>query len=277
MTAIPLPRQLIPVRLVHLETPDSYLRRLCRANSIDYTWLHSVIRIRRLNSGRDVRDFGAAINELGGPSPDRFEAAHTYASVGHLNLRGPWAKQSAQRIGCLSCTPGESTLTYPHIRFAFCRRHGQWLGNHQRQHILDAELWKAERMLRHLVASGLVDRDLYETAWELTRDNAYFLGEDTWPVRLRDASDQSDFRRGTDDRIALFPCTVRVIRIVTHPAFIQRITTGRRDDSTRRRYLSRAFEWAGPQRWILVEGIDQFINRRWAETGSCPETLIRWQ
>lgn len=163
MTPAALPRQLIPVRLVHLETPDSYLRRLCQANSINYTWLHNVICSRRRKGGQDARDFGAAINELGGPSPDRFEAAHTYASVGHINLRGVWAKQSAQRIGCLSCTVGESTPTYPHIRFAFCRRHGQWLGNLQRQHVLDAELWKAERLLRHLVASGLVDRDLYET------------------------------------------------------------------------------------------------------------------
>lgn len=58
-----------------------------------------------------------------------------------------------------------------------------------------------------------------------------------------------------------------MIRIVTHPAFFQRVTAGRRNDSTRRNHLSQAFDWAGPQRWILVEGINQFINRRWTDTG----------
>ena len=277
MTFASLPRQLIPVRPVHLETPDSYLRRLCLANSIDYPWMHSVIRTRRIKDSRDVRDLGVAIHELGGPSPDRFEAAHAYACLGHINLRGPWAKQAASQTGCLSCTPPDRTSTYPHIRFAFCRRHRQWLGGVQRQGVLDAELWKAERMLRQLVSSGRVDRELYETTWELIRDNAYLIGERTWPKRLQRALNQANFTRGTDDRIALYPQTVRVIRTVSHPTFVQQIIDSRRNDPRRRKFLSESLDWVGTERWLLVEGIDQFVNRKWAQaSGVSRHWLTAW-
>lgn len=263
MTTTPLPRQLIPVRPVHLETPDSYLRRLCKANSIDYPWLQSVIKTRRLKDGGGVRVFGDAINELGGPPPTRFESAHARASLGHINLRGPWHRQATTRSACLSCTVDERVSTYPHIRFAFCRRHRQWLGGVQRQGVLDAELWRAEQTLRRLVTSGLVDRELYETAWELVRDNTYLIGERARPWRLRRALDSVSFTFGTDDRIALFPETVRVIRTVASPAVTHRIAEGRRNDPAMRTALSNAFKWAGAERWLLVNGAYELIKRRY--------------
>jgi hypothetical protein len=267
MTSAPLPRQLIPVRAVHLETPDSYLRRLCRANSIDYPWMYSVINARRLNDGHGVHVLGEAINELGGPIPIRFESAHAHASAGHTNLRGPWDKQAATRSACLSCTLGERVPTYPHIRFAFCRRHRQWLGDVQRQGVMDAELWKAEQLLRRLVTSGLVDRELYETAWDLVRDNTFLIGERARPQRLQRVLDRGSFTYGTDDRIALFPETVRVIRIVADPAIARRISAGRRNDPAMRTCLADALEWAGAERWILVNGAYEFVTRRYAMAG----------
>lgn len=267
MTSAPLPRQLIPVRAVHLETPDSYLRRLCRANSIDYLWMYSVINARRRHDGHGVYVLGEAINELGGPIPKRFESAHAYASVGHTNLRGPWDKQAATRSACLACTLGERVSTYPHIRFAFCRRHRQWLGDVQRQGVMDAKLWQAERRLRRLVTSGLVDRELYETAWDLVRDNTYLIGEGTRPERLQRALDRNSFSYGTDDRIALFPETVRVIQIVADPAIAHRISTGRRNDPAVRTCLSDALDWAGSERWLLVNGAYELLKRRYVVAG----------
>lgn len=260
----PLPRQTIPVRLRHLETPTSYLRRLCVANSINHDWMVRALRQRRLTDGRDARDLGDAIAELGGPAPERFEAAHAAALVGHDNVRGPWDKQAATRTVCLSCTAGERVTTYPHIRFQFCRRHGTWLGNdasQQRHGVMDAETWKADVSLRRLVTHGHVGRDLHETAWELVRDNAYLVGETVWTDRLHRAHEQPGFTREVDDRIALFPETVRVLRVVAHPEFADKVRSGRRDATQRRAYLYRAFAWAGPERWVLCEGIDQFFNR----------------
>jgi hypothetical protein len=264
MTSAPLPRQLIPVRAVHLETPDSYLRRHCKANSIDYACMHGVINTRRLNDGRGGCILGEAINELGGPIPIRFESAHAHASVGHTNLRGPWDKQAATRSACLSCTVGVRVSTYPHIRFMFCRRHRQWLGDVQRQGVLDAELWKAEQLLRRFVTSGLVDRELYETTWDLVRDNTYLIGERARPERLQRVLDRDGFTFGTEDRIALFPETIRVIRIVADPAVAHRISTGRRNDPAMRAFLSDALEWAGAERWLLVNGAYDLLKRRYA-------------
>lgn len=261
----PLPRQLIPVRPCHLETPTSYLRRLCGANSIDGDWMFRHLRKRRLACGRDERDLGVAIAELGGPDPSMFEQAYNCAKVGHENLRGPWGKQAATRTACLSCTAMQRVTTYPHIRFAFCRRHGRWLGTSQhpaqRPEVMDAAIWKAERRLRVLVRTGHVNRDLYETAWELVRDNAYLSTGKTWSPRLRAAWDSPGFVREVDDRIALFAETVRVLGVTAEHEFAEKIRTGHYDSTVRRTHLYRALEWAGPQRWVLVEGIDQFFNR----------------
>lgn len=261
----PLARQLIPVRLVHLETPTSYLGRLCEANVIDGQWMTRHLHQRRLSEGFDAGDLGVAIAELGGPDPARFETAHAWASTGHDNLRGPWDKQSTSRSGCLSCTAGERVTTYPHIRFTFCRRHGRWLGTasrpEQRARVMDAAVWKAEARLRWLVSSGYVDRDLNETAWELVRDNAYLSTGKDWSDRLRAAWEAPGFLREVDDRIALFSETVRVLSVVAKPEFTKRVTSGRGDSTRRRAYLYREFEWAGPERWVLVEGVDRFFNR----------------
>lgn len=260
----PFNRQTIPVRLRHLETPTSYLRRLCVANSIDHEWMVKSLRRRRLADGLNVRDRGDAIAELGGPAPERFEAAHAAARMGHANPRGPWDKQAAARTVCLYCTAGERVTTYPHIRFQFCLRHGTWLGSdpsQQRHGVMDRDMWKSERAMRRLVTHGHVDRDLYATAWELIRDNAYLVGEGAWTDRLRRAHEEPRFAREVDDRIAMFPETIRVLRVAARPEFAEKVRSGRRDATQRRAYLYRAFAWAGPERWVLCEGIDQFFNR----------------
>ena len=82
---------------------------------------------------------------------------------------------------------GTTVATYPHIRFTFCRRHGQWLGKLQRPAVLDADLWKAEQALRCMVRSGHVTRELYEGTWDAVRDHAYMIGENAQPEGLRRA------------------------------------------------------------------------------------------
>lgn len=94
------------------------------------------------------------------------------------------------------------------------------------------------------------------------RDNTYLIGEHTRPDRLQRALDRSSFTLGTDDRIALFPETVRVIRIVADPAIAHRISAGRPNDPAVRAVLSSALEWVGTERWLLVDGVHQFLVRR---------------
>ena len=252
----------IPVRRAHLETPHSYLRRLCAANIVDSTWLERQVRARRQNA-TDPHRLGMVIFELGGPTPEAFSEAHRAATFGMMPLRPAFAIQRTTRAACLACTAGQSARTYAHIRFAFCRKHGRWLGEdifEQRAGCMDALNWAAEQRLRRLVSSGHVDERLYRTAWTLVRDNAYLAGGKTWSDRLKRAHDQPGFTREVDDRLALFPETVRVLNIVTRPGFVEAVAGGRRDSTERRAYLHRAFNWIPEERWVLCEGIDQFFN-----------------
>ncbi|CAM3374457.1 hypothetical protein MYFR107205_07620 [Mycolicibacterium frederiksbergense] len=155
-------------------------------------------------------ELGVMIAELGGPKPDTFESAHAWALIGHRNLRGPWDKQSTSGTACLSCTAGTAVATYPHIRFAFCRRHGQWLGKLQRPAVLEADLWKAEKALRCMVRSGYVTRELYEGTWDAVRDHAYMIGETAWPV-LPVAMDEDVGVIGGDDGWAMRTAPLGVV------------------------------------------------------------------
>lgn len=227
----PLPRQVIPVRVRHLETPNSYLRRLCVANSIDFEWL-----VRQLRQ----RNLGEAIAQLGGPEPGWFEAAHASALVGYPNFYGPWDKQPTARMACRWCTAGEPVLTYPHVRTSFCRRHGTWLGDgtrQQRQGVLDSELWKSESRLRRMVSRCLVDHHIIEMTWALVRDQHFLVSRATWDEKLQRALERPDFVREVDDRLALFPETVRVLESVAHPNFVLDVRAGVYDTSIARRHL----------------------------------------
>lgn len=262
MTIDQLPRQKVPVRRVHLETPASYLKRLCAANSIDRQWMETVVGRRRRAGGRGPAELGLVINELGGPEPHAFESAHTWARVGHPNTRGPWDRQSAARTACLSCTTGRSVTTFPHIRFAFCRRHGQWLGTFQRPAILDAELWKAEHRLRRLVRSGRVTHELYEGTWDAVRDHVYMIGEGALTDRFRRTVDQAGFTAGTDDRIALYPQTIRVLQQVTRPELFALASQGSRSNRDVRASLTASLDWAGDERWLLVNSLYKILQAR---------------
>ena len=88
-----LPRQLIPVRLAHLESPHSYLRRVCVANSIDPAWMTKMVGHRRQQRGTGAAELGSVIEELSGVSPIVFERAHSHARLGHATTRGTWDRQ----------------------------------------------------------------------------------------------------------------------------------------------------------------------------------------
>jgi hypothetical protein len=222
--------------------------------------MEAIVRQRRRTNGRDAVELGVVIAELGGPEPQTFESAHAWALVGHRNTRGPWEKQSASGTACLSCTAGTAVTTYPHIRFTFCRRHGQWLGKIQRSAVLDADLWKAERALRCMVRSGYVTRELYEGTWDAVRDHAYMIGETAWPERLRRARDLPKFTVGTDDRVALFPQTVLALRAVTRPQLVIWAGQGARQRHEIRRVLTDNLDWAGDDRWLLVNNLQALLE-----------------
>lgn len=257
-----MPRQSVPVRPVHFETPNSYLKRLCEANSVDRSWMETVVKQRRIAGGHGARELGLVINELGGPDPAAFESVHERARVGYPTTRGAWDKQRSTRTACLSCTAGIRASTYPHVRFAFCKRHGQWLGNTQRQGVLDAELWKAERLLRRLVTAGRVDAELYEGTWDVVRDHAYMVGGASQPATLHRALNRPEFTIGVDDRIALFPRTVQCLDAVTRPATVEVASPQARNNRAVLTMLTDNLQSIGGDLCLLVNGLQRLLVHR---------------
>ena len=102
---------------------------------------------------------------------------------------------------------------------------------------------------------------MFESAWELVRNNVYMLGNASWGQRLEAVRETPGFTPEVDDRLAFFPETVRVLGVISLPEFITAVSAGRRDCTARRDYLNRAFDWVPGERWVLVEGIDGLRGR----------------
>ncbi|AFA76174.1 hypothetical protein GPOL_174p01550 (plasmid) [Gordonia polyisoprenivorans VH2] len=96
------------------------------------------------------------------------------------------------------------------------------------------------------------------------RDHYYLMDTDTRPRRLKLAQNRGGFTLGTDDRIALFPETARVIMTIANLAATKTSISARRPGVSTRARLSAAFEWAGDERWMLIEGAHDFLARRHA-------------
>lgn len=227
--------RLLRVRPVHLETPASYLERLCAANCIDGRWLLAQVRRGRFPGVKSGVD---AIAAYGGPGSSHWTRSHDFASVG-IGFPGTSDAPSGNRLACLSCTAGERVQTYGHIRFSFCRRHGQWLGaaGRQRHGVLDETLWGAELQARRLVARGRVDDHLFDSAWQLVRDHRFLVERKTWSRKMDEAYERAGFTRGSDDRFALYPETVRAMTVISQPTFETEVRRGTFDGDVRRDLL----------------------------------------
>lgn len=253
----------IPVRCHQMELPASYLSRLSKANGVPAPWLARMAAAQRSRAGRSD-EVGTIIEELSGVPTARFMNFHEAASVGMGDLlRPPFDRQRLSRVACLACTSGEHVTTYDHIRFSFCLRHGTWLGSGATQRFAAAEpaFITAERRARRLAATGTITQGMFESAWELVRNNVYMLGNSHWGQRLEAVRETPGFIREVDDRLAFFPETVRVLDVISRPKFISGVSAGRRDCINRRNYLNRAFNWVPGERWVLVEGIDRLRSR----------------
>ena len=254
-----LPRQLIPVRLAHLESPHSYLRRVCVANSIDPAWMTKMVGHRRQQRGTGAAELGSVIEELSGVSPIVFERAHSHARLGHATTRGTWDRQESSRVACTACTAGTRVVTDPHIRFHVCRRHKRWLGDVQRSVEFTPTLRRAEWHLRRLVHVRSIDYVAWATAVELVSNFAGIAAETYRSPQLPQSTTYST-ADSTARQIALFPESVSVARAIAQLATSPPVTHAYFDSSSARMILSHRFAWAGPESWLLVEGATKFLE-----------------
>lgn len=204
----PLPRQLVRPRPIQLETPGSYLTRICAANVIDVKYIER-LAIRRRTITRRGDELGYIIEELGGPARNHFQQEFQRA--------GGWPKRwlreahaftpnTPRRQACSHCSAGEPAFTFYHRKFMVCRKHGRWLGAHANdaQQTAGPETIDADRRLRRIAAAGLVSILAYDRLAVLL--NAHLTGTTKPPSAASSVP---------SDSLVQFPSQVNLLELVT--------------------------------------------------------------
>lgn len=285
----PLRRQVFVPRVHTFETPHSYLARICGRNMIDAGHMLQVVVSRKRQTKRP-HELGVVIRELGGPDESSFvmqwvragndleasdtgQAPHDFGSVFRRTLY--------TRSACEYCTRGETVTTYEHEKFMMCLKHGRWVqpqsaGRIQRQ--VPPGWRRTERQFRRLQRHPLLPATLHHQIWDLIRDNALMLGNAGWGDRIRSA--QENGIAGLDDRISLYPETVRVLATCTDLDIWEHLimhspSTWERGGGKLRALLHQRLAWAGDASdiWVLAEGLAVLLARM--ATGSVPDLAYR--
>lgn len=119
-----MPRQAVPVRPVHFEIPNSYLKPLCEANSVDRSWIASVVKQRRISLGGGPRELSLVINELRGSTPRRSNLLTRGCGSGTKHPAERGTSSGPRELPPLT----ESSVTPHHLTW-FCERHPSFLSS----------------------------------------------------------------------------------------------------------------------------------------------------
>jgi hypothetical protein len=267
--------QPVHVRPHHLETPRSYLARMCVANVINPRVVALRIAERRRRTG--IRDqLATVIHELGGPRPSRFVRSYLAVTRNRVKmaddvdtiLNRAYRRPRTVRHACTFCSAGQMVETFDHDRFCICLKHGRWLApgrqvDDQRQVPDRAEWVSAERRHRRAVANGLLTRQLADGAWKAVCDQATMLGPASWVDRLCRAVDQPGYTVGVDDRLALFPQTTKVLQLLAMPSTWFVLDRLFQSPGQLTNYLVHQLDWIPGQVGVLAEVlVDQLIRSR---------------
>ncbi|MGI8415787.1 MAG: hypothetical protein ACR2P2_06175 [Nakamurella sp.] len=252
------------MRPAQLETPRSYLNRLCTVNVIDRRVIDAAIRDRRRITGI-AHQLALVICELGGPNPSRFVRSHLLATGTTIDaadtlLALAYRRGRGVRYACTHCTAGQIVETFDHRRFCICLKHRRWLapghGPEQQRPIPDGSQWvTAERRYRAAAATGFLTRRLIDATWQAVHDQATILGPPAWADRLHAAETRPGFVEGVDDRLALYPHTSRVLHLLAHPRTWATVDALVRGPEPLPAHLGRELAWIPDQKRVLVEAL----------------------
>lgn len=254
-----------------METPGSYLTRLCEANLIDLAHMDRLVVSRRRQSGRPD-EMAHVIAELGGPDPRHFYQQYVRAVGGGAPLAKAFQRQRHRRLACLRCTAGSEVTAYDHRRFMICFKHQRWIAGStpaDQCQLLDPELLAVERRFRRAMSSGLVTPRLYDGIRRVVIQNSASIFDRLWQGhRLHGPAgrDHHDIRGGLHGRLDLYPAVVRILTItVEYLELYWPITPGKKAmllhprPEQRRLYahLRPRLEWIGstPESHRVIDGV----------------------
>lgn len=255
-----------------METPGSYLARLCQANLIDLDHMERLVARRRRQSGRP-NEMAHVIAELGGPGPRHFYQQYVRAvGGGSPPLARAFQRQRHRRLACLRCTAGSQVTAYDHRRFMICFKHQRWIAGQtaadQRQ-LLDPELLAVERRFRRAMSSRLVTPQLYDDIRGVVVQNSASIFDCLWQghrLHGHTGRDHHDIRGGLHGSLDLYPAVVRILTIaVEYLELYWPITHGKKamllhPRPEQRRlyaYLRPRLEWigSGPESYRIIDGV----------------------
>ena len=233
---------------------------------------------QRQQRGTGAAELGSVIEELSGVSPIVFERAHSHARLGHATTRGTWDRQKSSRVACTACTAGTRVVTYPHIRFHFCRRHKRWLGDVQRSVEFTPTLRRARmaskatraRPIDRLRRVGNCCRTGFKLRWNCRRD--------LWVASAASIHDLLDRRldRTSDSALSQVRfCRESNCALATSPPVTPRLLRLQlsSDDPVAQVRVGRS------ESWLLVEGATKFLEDQHRRRGGLdtnrPSTLLR--
>ncbi len=211
-----------PIKWLHLESVESFARRLLAANSVDAQALRLATAPGLQEHRYRLDDHAVFIEGLAGRPAGHYERLQLVAQP-DPGLMYP------ERFLCRLCASSERVKQIPHDRENWCLRHpGQavWVGpgtTPESQVILsfDRDLAKVERRFRHLVTAGRVDARLHARVWEMVRDNAWLTRPGEWKPGLTELADDHEVR----GRAVLYPEIVAVLEVLSDAANIERWRT----------------------------------------------------
>ncbi len=216
-----------PVKWLHLESVESFTRRLLAVNSLDPQALRLTLAPGLQEHRFRVNDHVGFIEGLAGRSTGHYEHLKMFAQP-DPTIAYP------ERFLCRLCAAGERVEQIPHDRENWCLRHpGQlvWVGPgttsvSQLIVAIEGGFVKAERQFRRLVDGGRVDARLHARVWEMVRDNARLTRPGGWKPALAEFPDD----RETRGRAALYPEVVAVLSTLSDPANLDRWRTRHPDE-----------------------------------------------
>lgn len=269
--------QLARVRPLHLESARSYLRRLAEANHTDYSYLQGLTDRRRtaarLHGIERPHEMAVFIEELGGPGLRHWLRAWALSqppgslNVERISLTMPFQRQRDARLICSFCASGSGATAYDHSNFSVCLKHGRWThpdGSSARQcQVTDEQVWrKVEMRYRDVIRSPRISRDVVEDVWALVRDNTVMLGVTDWNARVDSAMQRTGACLGVDDRMALYPETVRVLEVFADESLWTDIPVRWRESDEFRARLRQRMAWIPGDDWVLVEGLSEIMKQQ---------------
>lgn len=153
-------------RILHLQSPSSFLHTVCEVNEISGSELSTIVNSLR-RAGEPAKDVVSRLAEVAGGLPIGWFRSQPRLQPPHLD--GTYCVECAglgKREICRRCSAGLTLEQLPNAEHNVCLRHRTWVGKGDQQHASKAVVM-AERRYRPMIARGDITAREFEDLQEI--------------------------------------------------------------------------------------------------------------